>query len=782
MTEQQTNSTNGGEDEKKGVAGFMQRARDQAHEASEKDVTKTAPFKAFEHATESVALNTMTEGRLFDVADALSDYRLQDVDVTDTTCGYCAVGCRFDLHTKDGEVLGARPTDPEKAPINGISTCVKGKFSYNYVNSDDRLTEPLVKENGEFREASWDEALSRVVDGLGGIIEEDSPDALGLISSSKATNEDNYAMQRFAREVIGTNNVDNCNRLCHAPTVAALKQTVGYGAASVGMDDLENTDCYLLSGSNTTEAHPVLATRIKQNVADGADMVVFDPRKVQIAEYADQYTRTEPGYDTAWINGLTRYIIENDLHDEEFIDERTDGFDDLKEHLDQFTPKYVERVSGVPPEELASAAETIAAADSCCFCWTLGLTEHTNGTENIISMSNLALVTGNIGKPGAGLSPFRGQNNVQGGGGDMGPLPNNFPGYQPVTDDEIREKFEAAYDTEIPSEEGWRTTEQFLAADRGDLRGMYIMGENASLSEPGVDHAQEVLDDLDFLAVQDIFLTETAEHADVVLPATTAVESNGTFTSSSRHVQLVKRAIEPKGNTRGDWEILQALARRFGHDWDFASPSEIMDEIAELTPIYGGISHERLENGAELQWPCWDDGHPGTTRLYEEEFNTADGKASLIPTGPNEPADLSDDEFPLTMTTGRVLYQYHTGTMTHREEGIMSYVGEDFVEINPETAANAGIANGDYVRVESRHGTIRVKAQVTERPGQDTVFVPMHFAESAVNTLTDENDLDTAARTPEYKVTSVRLRSGEESDPARTTRESGDRTLAESDD
>ncbi|MDY6764718.1 MAG: molybdopterin-dependent oxidoreductase, partial [Halobacteria archaeon] len=339
-----------------------------------------------------------------EISESVGEHRLSQIDVTDTTCGYCAVGCRFDLYTKDGEVLAVRPTEEEKAPVNGISTCVKGKFSYDYVTSDDRLTQPLIKENGEFREASWEEALDLVAERLKEIKREHGSDALGVISSSKATNEDNYVMQKFGRQSLETNNIDNCNRLCHAPTVEALKEVVGYGAASVSMDDLIETDCYLITGSNTTEAHPVIATRIKQNIKDNdADLFVFDPRKVQIAEYATQYSRVKPGYDTVWINGLIRYIVENDLHDEGFIEERTTGFEELRESVQEFTPEYVEEVTGVPPKELENAAETIATADSCVFCWTLGLTEHTHGTQNVISMANLALITGNVGKTGTGL-------------------------------------------------------------------------------------------------------------------------------------------------------------------------------------------------------------------------------------------------------------------------------------------------------------------------------------------------------------------------------------------
>ncbi len=781
----ENDTTNDGDTEKSGVAGFMQRARQRANQhhpkttpssaesrVEDEDITRSGPLRQIEHIVESTAANSITEGKLFEMSEQLYNYRLDEIDVTDTTCGYCAVGCRFDLYTKDGEVLASRP-NPEKAPINEISTCVKGKFSYDFVDSDDRLTQPLIKEDGEFREASWKEALDLVADRLGEIKDEHGSDALGAISSSKATNEANYACQKFARQSLGTNNVDNCNRLCHSPTVEALSSVVGYGAASVSHDELENTDCYLITGSNTTEQHPVLATRIKQNVRSGADIYVFDPREIGMAEFSEShYSRIKPGYDTVWINGMIRHIIENDLHDEDYIEKRTDGFEELKESVQEFTPDTVEEIVGVPPEELKEAAEAVATADSCIFGWTLGLTEHTHGTENVTSMANLALITGHVGKPNSGLSPFRGQNNVQGGGGDMGPVPDNFPGYQPVTDDDAREKFEDAWGVEIPGEIGLTITEQFLAADEGDVKGMYVMGENPALSEPNVAHAEEILENLDFLAVQDLFMTETAEYADVVLPATSFVESNGTFTSSTRRVQLVKKAMEPKGNAKQDWQIVQELSKRFGYDWGYESSAEIMDEVADLTPIYGGISHQRLEDleegdGHGLNWPCWDEDHPGTKNMYQEEFNTENGKAQMAPTGFTSPAEDINEEYPLMLTTGRVLYQYHTGTMTHREEGLQSISGEAFAEIHPRTAADHGIEDGEYVRMQSRHGSVKVLAQVTGRVGPGTVFVPMHFLEdAAVNLMTNEESLDPQAHCPEYKATPVRINPGEADDRA----------------
>ena len=744
-------------EELEGVAGYMQEAKTQA-------------LKNVEHVAEGVAAETLPEGKLFEIAQSIGDKRLEELTVADTTCGYCAVGCRFDLYSDGEEILAARPTEEEDAPVNGISTCVKGKFGYDFVNSDDRLTTPLVRdENGEFREATWDEALGRVAEGFERIKNDHGGEALSVIASSKATNEENYLMGKFARQVLGTNSVDNCNRLCHSSTVAGLAKTYGYGAASISTDDLELADCILLTGSNTTEAHPVLATRIKQNVRDGADLLVFDPREVQIAEYATQYSRVKPGYDAVWINGITRYIVNNDLHDEAFVAERTTGFEEMKEAVQEFTPERVEEVTGVPHEEVVSAAETIAEADACVFGWTLGLTEHSHGTENVMAMANLAAVTGNLGKPGTGVSPFRGQNNVQGGGGDMGPLPDNFPGYQDIADDEIRAKFEEAWDCDISGEYGYYTTQMFLAADDDDLRGMYVIGENAALSEPGVNHAEKVLADLDFLVVQDLFVTETAQYADVVLPACSFVEKTGTFTNTDRTVQMVKQVMEPKGDSRPDWRILQDLANRMGRDWNYADTAEIMEEVNSLTPLYGGVSHDRVEDEGGLQWPCPDEDHPGTVRLYEDEFNTDDGKAHLQAVGYSEPAETPTEEYPFTLTTGRVLYQYHTGTMTHREEGIMKYTPSDFVEVHPTTAASHGIESGDMVRIESRRGEIVVPAQVTDRIGPETVFVPIHFAESAVNRLTDEEHLDPAAATPEYKVSAVRIAPVEgESEPITT--------------
>ena len=742
--------------ESKGIASAFRWAKSRAGDAGR------SALLAGEHAAESLAARTMKEGWLFDAASRVADRRLKNVEFTETTCGFCAVGCRFQLVSKGDEVLGAVPTeDPADAPVNDFSTCVKGKFGYEFANSDERLTTPLVRgDDGELHPASWDEALDRVAEGFESIRERAGADALATFASSKCTNEEDYLMQKFARGVLGTKNVDNCARLCHSSTVAALKQTLGYGAMSNRInEDVGEADAYLITGSNTTESHPVLATRIKRNVDAGADLVVFDPRKVEIAEHASQYVRTDPGYDVAWINGLIRYIVANDHHDAEFVEERTRNFEALREKVEPFTPEEVERLAGVAPEDLKRAAETVAAADSVVFGWAMGMTQHSHGTQNVLALADLALVTGNLGKPGAGVSPFRGHNNVQGGGGDMGTLPNLLPGYRDPGDPEVLDEFEEAWGVRPPGEEGLTVPEVFDEALAGNVEGLYVMGENPALSEPDLAHAEEALGGLEFLVVQDVFPTETAAYADVVLPAATFSEKEGTFTNTERRVQLVGKATDPPGDARQDWAIIQDLANRVDHAgdaWAYDDPAEVMDEISEVTPIYGGISHDRLDEEGGLQWPCEDASDPGTPYLYEESFNFPDGKARFVPADTGEPGDLPSEAFPLTMTTGRVLYHWHTGTLTRNVEGLLDHVGEAFVEVNLATADRLGIADGERVRVESPRGAIEVRAEISDRPGDGVVFVPMHFADGAVNRLTGDH-VDPTSGIPEYKVSSVRI-------------------------
>ncbi|MFC4552051.1 MULTISPECIES: molybdopterin-dependent oxidoreductase [Halorussus] len=785
-------------EELSGVAAFMAKAKRRASDVSKR--ATDGALKAVEQSAEGVAEKSMTVGQLFDVAQGVAGARKRNITVADTTCTYCGVGCRFDLYGKGEEVLGVRPADPEQTPANDFSTCVKGKFGYDFVDSDERLTTPLVKEDGEFREASWDEALDRVAERLGEIRDEHGADSLAVTSSSKATNEENFLAQKFARQVLGTPHVDNCTRLCHSSTVAALKQTVGFGAMTNRInEDIGETDCYLITGSNTTETHPVLATRIVQNVRDGADLFVFDPRKMTIAEHADQYARTRPGTDVVWLNGLIRHIVEEDLYDERFVEERTKHFEDLKAAVEPYTPELVEDVTDVPPDQLTRAAETIAAADTCVYGWAMGLTQHAHGTHNALAIANLALVCGHLGKPRSGLSPFRGQNNVQGGGGDMGPIPNNLPGYQPVDDPDVLDKFEDAWGVRPPDRVGLRITEMFSAVpgvertvsggegsdayggddaadehERGtddpsaeegytpgntDLRGMYIVGENPAISEPDISHADEALEALDFLVVQELFMTETAKFADVVLPAASMAEKYGTATNTERRIQLVRPAVESPGEARTDAAILQDLAGRMGFDWNYDGPADVMDEINDLAPIYGGVTYDRLEAREDgIQWPCWDEDHPGTPYLYEEEFNFDDGKARFVPAElAEERYPTPTEEFPFTLTTGRVLYHWHTGSMTRRARASMQQVPESFVTVHPEAARRLGVSDGEYVAVESSQGEIVVRANVEETSGPDVLFIPMHFVHGAVNTLTKE-EFDPTSKIPQYKVTNVQVR------------------------
>ncbi|SEP12123.1 formate dehydrogenase major subunit [Halogranum amylolyticum] len=748
--------------DRSGVARFMTRSKRGAAGLVNEYGRKA--MLAGEHTAENIAAQVLPEGRLFDIASTVSDYRLNNIDKEETTCGFCAVGCRFEMWGKDGDALGVQPVeDPQKAPANNFSTCVKGKFGHEFANSGERLTEPLVRnEDGQFERTSWDEALEYVASKLRAIQDEHGIDAVSCLASSKGSNEEAYLVQKFARQVLGTKNIDNCARLCHSSTVAALQQTLGYGAMTNRInEDIGEADAYLITGSNTTESHPVLATRIKQNLREGADLIVFDPREVDIAKHADQYTRTEPGYDVAWLNGLIRYIIENDLHDQTFIERNTKGFEEVKRKVQAFTPAKVEELAGVPPAELKSAAEMLANAENIVFGWAMGMTQSSHGTQNLLAMANLALTLGQVGKPGAGLSPFRGQNNVQGGGGDMGTLPGSLPGYQDPADDKVGEKFAKEWGERPPEQPGLKVPEMLSEAHEGNLRGMYIVGENPALSEPDIQHAEAALEKLDFLVVQDIFMTETAEYADVILPAATSPEKHGTFTNTERRIQRVRPTAEPPGRARQDWEITQELATRLGYDWDYNHPQEIMNEISNLTPIYGGVSYDRLEAGDEhgLQWPCWDEDHPGTPYLYDYEdgeFNFEDGLARFVPADGGHPGELPDEEYPLTLTSGRVLYHWHTGQITRRVEGLMSHVGESFVEIHPSTAEKIGVDDNDYVRVESRRGDIVVKALVTDRVGAGTLFIPMHFAAGAVNKLTQET-FDPQAGIPEYKVSSVRV-------------------------
>ena len=542
--------------------------------------------------------------------------------------------------------------------------------------------------------------------------------------------------------------------------MAGLVASFGSGAMTNSISEIEGADVLLVIGSNTTEAHPIVGIAMKRAIKfHGTKLIVIDPRRTELARIADIHLRPQPGTNVAYLNGLMNVIISEGLHDKQFIEERTEGFDELNETVRKYTPEYVEEISGIPADELRRAARLYASAERAMLFYTMGITQHTSGTDNVMSTANLAMLTGNVGKESTGVNPLRGQSNVQ-GACDMGALPNVYPGYQSVTDESIRDKFENAWvetrhavSLHLPAEVGLTVVEMMHAAHEGKVKGIYVMGENPMLSDPDVNYVKEALENLDFLVVQDIFLSETAELADVVLPAASFAERDGSITNTERRVQLVRKAIDPLGESRPDWEIICDLSTRMGYEMKYESPAEIMDEIAQLTPIYGGMSHDRLK-GDGLQWPCPDRDHPGTKFLHQDRFSRGLGKFHAIEFRP--PYELPDEEYPLLLTTGRMLYHFHTGTLSRRSAGLNELHPEGTMEMNPADAAKLGIEDGDMAEVESRRGKVVAKVWVTDRSPVGTVFMTFHFREAAANLLT-VSALDPVAKIPEYKVCAVKV-------------------------
>ena len=672
-----------------------------------------------------------------------------------TTCPYCGVGCTLELRIREGRIIGAGAGVP--GSLNGFSLCVKGRFGLDFVHHPDRLTKPLLRRDGELVEASWEEALDAVASRLGAVIEESGPDAVAFLSSAKATNEENYLLQKFARAVVGTNNIDHCARLCHSPTVAGLAATLGSGAMTNSIADLEKAEVILLTGSNTTVNHPVLAEALKRSVLRGGmRLILVDPRDLDISRYAEMHLKPAPGTDVAWINGMARVIIDEGLCDEDFVRERTEGFEELREGLSSYDPQRVEEITGIPAGELKAAARLYAGAGSAAILYAMGITQHISGTDNVMALANLALLTGNLGKEGAGINPLRGQNNVQ-GACDMGALPNVFTGYRRVDDAEAAGKFARAWERDLPVRPGLTVVEMVEAAGRGEIRAMFVMGENPLVTDPDTGHVEEALRNLDLLVVQDIFLTETASLADVVLPGACFAEKEGTFTNTERRVQRVRKALEPPGEAREDLAIIMDLSGRMGYPMRYASAAEVMDEIAALTPSYGGISHARLEGGG-LQWPCPDPGHPGTPVLHVGSFPR--GKGRLTPVEYVPPGELPDAEYPFLLTTGRSAFHYHAGSMTRHSASLLEKESRAWVAVNDADAVELGLREGDAVRVTSRRGTVVSRAHISSRLRKGNVFATFHFGEEGANLLTNPV-LDPKSKIPELKVCAVRLERAE---------------------
>jgi formate dehydrogenase alpha subunit len=664
-----------------------------------------------------------------------------------TVCPYCGTGCQIKLEVKDDRILRVNPG--RDGAVNQGQLCVKGRFGLDFIRDRGRLTSPLIKKDGEFVAASWEEALSLISSRLANY----KGEQFAAISSAKCTTEENYLIQKFARAVMGTNNVDHCARLCHAPTIVALDMAFGSSAMTNSIPEIRDAACILAIGTNTTESHPVIGLEIKRAVGNGAKLIVANPRHIELCRLAHLWLRHRLGTDVALLMGLARAIVDQGLADKTFIEERCENFNAFKESLNNFDLDWVAQVTGVPTSDIVEAARIYATVRPASIIYATGLTQHSHGVDNVLAAANLAMLTANVGRPSSGVNQLSDQNNLQ-GACDMGCLPNFYPGYQAVADAKARKKFETAWDCALPQGQGLTLTEIFDAAFAGRIQALYLVGHNPVLSNPDAKHVAEALKRLEFMVVQDIFLTETAQLAHVVLPAATFAEEDGTFTNTERRVQRVRQALKPIGNSRPNWWITCQIAKMLGgKGFDFAHPSQVMDEVASLTPSYRGISYRRLEKGG-LQWPCSSKRHPGTPFLHREKF--ARGKGHFTPLEYKPSLEQPDRDFPLLLTTGRSLYQFHTGTMTRKVSGLNMLKGEELVEINPNDAEALGIFEGERVQVISRRGRVMAKARVTEKSPPGVVFMTFHFAESATNLLTNPA-LDPVAKTPELKVCAVRL-------------------------
>ena len=692
-------------------------------------------------------------GAILKLSEAESHMRELRIRRTKTVCTYCGVGCSFNIWTKDRHILKVQPLD---GPTNGVSTCIKGKFGWDFVNSPDRLTKPLIRENGKFREASWDEALDLVARKFAEIKAKNGPDSLAFVSSSKCTNEESYLMQKLSRAVIGTNNMDNCSRYCQAPATQGLFRTVGIGGDSGSIRDIENAGLVLIIGSNTAESHPVLATRVKRaHKLRHQKLIVADLREHEMAKRADLFFRPKPGTDMVWLSAVSRYLLDNGMADSKFLNKWVNGLDEYKKSLAPFTMEFASRTCGLSEDLLKNAAHMIAEANGVCVLWAMGVTQHSMGSDTSTAISNLLLITGNYMKTGSGAYPLRGHNNVQ-GASDHGAMPNFLPGYQSVDDPEVRSRFEANWKVQLPATKGLDNHEMIEAIHEGKLKSMYLFGEEMSLVDSNANFVCDGLSKLDFFVVQDIFFSVTCHYADVVLPASPSLEKEGTFTSTERRIQRLYEVFEPLEGSRPDWRIIQDIANRLGANWQYQHPSEIYDEVASLTPLFAGVTYERLEGFKSLQWPVAADG-TDQPLLYTKEFALPDGKARLFPLPLSEPTDQPNAEFDLHLNNGRLLEHFHEGNLTYRIAGIREKTPDVFVEVSPDLAKQRGIQSGTWVQLTSRYGQVRVRALVTDRVHGKQLYMPMNSVETPVNRLTSSHT-DAVTHTPAYKEAAVHLR------------------------
>ncbi|MEG3135909.1 formate dehydrogenase subunit alpha [Rouxiella sp. T17] len=705
----------------------------------------------------SIGMGPITGISIMDMA-----MRQHEIKKTKTVCTYCGVGCTFEMWTRDRHILKIQPV--ADAPVNGISTCIKGKFGWDFVNSEKRLTTPLIRENGRFRPASWDEALSLVARKLTEIADRDGGDSIGFIGSSKASNEEAYLTQKIARLIFGTNNVDNSSRYCQNPATEGLFRTVGYGGDAGSISDLYQSELIVIVGSNLAENHPVIATRIKQaHKHNGQKLLVVDPRQHEMAERADCYLRIRPGSDMVWASAMSRYMFEAGYADETFLAERVNDVESYRQSLAPFTLEFASDCTGLSVEALRTAAEMIGQAKSMCILWAMGITQHSHGADTSTSLSNLLLVTGNYGRPGTGGYPMRGHNNVQ-GASDFGCLSNMYPGYEKVTDPAMREKWAAAWGVAPEHLSDKAGADNFLMvkeAHEGKVKAMYVIGEETAFADADSTTVHEAFTRLDFMVVQDIFMSRTAEYADVVLPGCPSVEKEGTFVNTERRIQRFYEVMPPLGDSLPDWRILTDLAARLGHPWYYTHPSQIMDEAAGIAKAFAGVSYPRLSSWQSQQWPVNADG-TSTPLLYTDKFKFPDGKAKLHALEWNPPQEQPDDEYNLTLNNGRMLEHFQSTNQTGPGGRILSISPYWFVEISPELAAERRLNEGDWVTLTSRRGSVEVPVVITDRVAGKVLFIPIHYGENGVNPLTgDHHDPD--VNTPAYKELAVKMRkSGQE--------------------
>jgi formate dehydrogenase alpha subunit len=671
-----------------------------------------------------------------------------------TTCAYCGVGCSLDVHVRNDEVVAIDPT--LDGPANLGHTCIKGRFAHQYARASDRLTSPLLRRpDGSFREASWDEAMSFVAERLGAIREAHGPNAIAFVSSSRCTNEENYILQKLARAAVGTNNIDNCSRVCHSPTSLGLIRSLGESGGTNSFADIDVTACLFLTGANPTEGHPVVGARMKEARLRGAKLIVADPRRIELAAMADVFLQLRPGTNVALYNGLAHVIVREGLYDKAFVDTRAEGFEAYAAHIATYDPARVESITGVPAALVEKAARLYASTPPASIFYGLGVTEQAQGVPGVRCLANLAILTGNLGRAGAGSNPLRGQNNVQ-GSSDVGALPNYLTMYRKTDDESVRKDFEAKWGgRRIQHDRGLMIPEMFNRAIERSLKALYVFGEDIAQTDPNVHHVEEALRALDLVVVHDIFMNVTAKFAHVILPGSSFLEKTGTFTNAERRVQMVREAVPPPGNARRDLDILFDLSKRLGYEMPHADSADVMDEIAELTPQWRGVSHERLGKQG-LQWPVPSKDHPGTPVLYETEFATKTKKAALYPVDWAPPGESASERFPFILITGRQLAHYNSGTQTRRT-GNVDLQPADLVEIHPGDAERLGVVDGSFVEVESARGKVQTWARVTTRVAPGNVFLSFHFPEVKTNILTSAH-ADPTVSCPEYKVTAVDVR------------------------